>query len=131
MCIPPIVARQWLGKLVPAAPNTCNNRTVVGRVCLCISVLLLNNNSVRMFRRLRRIVGGVVFYAILVVSKQSRRLVLPNIFFVKNTPRATKQEEQPVTWNTHAHRGNHTFKIYNRSHDERCTAVSSTIILNT
>jgi hypothetical protein len=33
------------------------------------------------------------------------------------------------TWNTHAHKGDHTLKINNRSHDKRSTAVSSTIIL--
>jgi hypothetical protein len=45
---PPNVARQWLGKHVPAA--TRNNR---------------------------KNIGGVVFYAVRVVSKESRRLVLP------------------------------------------------------
>jgi hypothetical protein len=54
---PPIVTRQWLGKHVPAATNT---RT--------------HNN--------RRIVGRVVFYAVRVVSKESRRLVLPRTFFL-------------------------------------------------
>jgi hypothetical protein len=44
MCIPFIVARLLLGRHVPAATNTRNNR---------------------------RIVGGVVFYAVLVVSKES------------------------------------------------------------
>jgi hypothetical protein len=37
-CIPPLVARQRLGKHVPAATNTHNNRKIVGRVCLWIYV---------------------------------------------------------------------------------------------
>jgi hypothetical protein len=37
---------------------------------------LLGNDSVNIFSRKRRINGGVVFYAV-VVSKESRRLVLP------------------------------------------------------
>jgi hypothetical protein len=47
---PPIVARQRLGKNVTATTNTRSNRTVVGRV---------------------------VFYAVHVISKGSRVLVLP------------------------------------------------------
>jgi hypothetical protein len=50
MCISPIVARQWLGKHVPVATNT---------------------------RSSRRIVVRVIFYAIRVVSKESRRTVIP------------------------------------------------------
>jgi hypothetical protein len=45
----PIVARQRLGKHVPAAKNTCNSRRIVGRFFFC---------------------------AVHVVSKESRRLVL-------------------------------------------------------
>jgi hypothetical protein len=40
----------------------------------CVS--LLGNDSVSTFPRKRRIVGGFVFYAIHVVSKKSRRIVL-------------------------------------------------------
>jgi hypothetical protein len=40
---------------------------------------LLCKNSVKTFPRQRRIVGGVVFYAVLDASKESRRLVLPRI----------------------------------------------------
>jgi hypothetical protein len=47
MCIPLIVARQRLGKHVPMATNTRNIRNV----------------------------GGVIFYAVRVVSKESRRLI--------------------------------------------------------
>jgi hypothetical protein len=46
-------------------------------VCLCIPLSLLGNGSVNTFPRQTGIVGGVVFYKIGVVSKESRRLVLP------------------------------------------------------
>jgi hypothetical protein len=46
----PIVARQWLGKHIPAATIARNNRRIVERV---------------------------VFYMVHVVSKESRRLILP------------------------------------------------------
>jgi hypothetical protein len=79
MCIPPVVARQRLGKHVPAATNTRNNRRIVERmrvwICLCIPLLFLGNNSAKTFRRQQRIVGGVVFYVVHVVSKENRRLV--------------------------------------------------------
>jgi hypothetical protein len=45
-------------------------------VCLCIPIWLLGNGSVSTFPWQRRIVGGVVFYAARVISKQSRRLIL-------------------------------------------------------
>jgi hypothetical protein len=38
---------------------------------------LLGNGSVNTFPRQRRIVGGMVFYAVHVISKESRRLVIP------------------------------------------------------
>jgi hypothetical protein len=40
-------------------------------VGMCIPLSLLGNNSVKTFSRQRRIVG-VVFYAVLIVSKESR-----------------------------------------------------------
>jgi hypothetical protein len=46
-------------------------------VCLCILLSLLGNSSVKTFPRQRRIVVGVVFYAIRVVLKDSVRSVLP------------------------------------------------------
>jgi hypothetical protein len=62
---PLIVARQRLGKNVPGATNTRNNRRVVGRiclwVCLCVFLSLLGNNSVKTFPQQGKIVGGVVF----------------------------------------------------------------------
>jgi hypothetical protein len=136
---PPIVDRQRLGKHVPAATNTRNNRRIVGRVVfytvrvvskeglwiclspifecappkgegsqsrqtvkyghesrgarnqeslcwrgpaaiywtgLCIPIPLPGNGSVNTFLRQRRIVGAIVFCAVRVVSKESRRLVL-------------------------------------------------------
>jgi hypothetical protein len=45
-------------------------------VCQCIPLSLLGNNSVKTFPRQRRIVGGVVFYAVRVISKENGRLVL-------------------------------------------------------
>jgi hypothetical protein len=45
---PPLIARQRLGKHVPAAVNTRNSRRIVGHVCLwvcpCISISLLGYN---------------------------------------------------------------------------------------
>jgi hypothetical protein len=84
----PVVSRQRLCKHVPAATNTRNNRRIVGPVvfgvvlvaskeslwaCLCIPLSLLGNGSVNTFPRQRRIVEGVVFYAVRVVSKERRR----------------------------------------------------------
>jgi hypothetical protein len=74
-CIPHFIARQWLGKHITAATNTRICWTLVS-VGLCIPLSLLCNNSVKTFPRQRRIVGGVVFYAVRVVSKESRQLVL-------------------------------------------------------
>jgi hypothetical protein len=78
-CIPTFIARQRLGKDVPAATDTRNNKRIIGRVCLdlCIPLLLLGNNSVKTFPRHGKSVGRGVFYAVCVVSKESRRLVLP------------------------------------------------------
>jgi hypothetical protein len=81
MCIHPIVARQWLGKYVPAATNKRSNRRIVGcaclRVCLSPPITLLGNSSVKTLPLQRRIVGGVVFHVARVVSKESKRLLLP------------------------------------------------------
>jgi hypothetical protein len=89
------VSLQRLGKHVPAATNTCNNRRIVGPVifyvvrvlskdslsaCLFIPLSLLGNNSVKTFPRQWRIVGGVVFYAVRIVSKEIRRLFIPRTF---------------------------------------------------
>jgi hypothetical protein len=89
-CVPPFGARQRLGRHVPVATNTGNNRRIAGRVifyvvhflprespwaCLCIPLSLLGNNSVETFPRQRRIIGDLVFCADRVVSKESRRLV--------------------------------------------------------
>jgi hypothetical protein len=71
--------------------NTRNNRIIVGCVIFyAVGVLwnesvglsvyplsLLGNGSVKTFRRQWRIVGGEVFYAVRIVSKENRRLVLP------------------------------------------------------
>jgi hypothetical protein len=75
---------------------TCNNRIIfllwivrivfyAGRVlskdslwvCLCIPLSLLSNGSVNTFPRQQGIAGGVFFYAVYVVSKESSRFILP------------------------------------------------------
>jgi hypothetical protein len=74
-------------------------------VCLCVHLLLLANNSVKTFPRQRRIVRGVVFHAVHVVSKKSRRLFLPrtscywrNIFpWVRVLPRLMSVLMNPET----------------------------------
>jgi hypothetical protein len=77
-CIPSSFnSRQRFGKHVPVATNTSSSRRSVVRVGLCISLSLLGNNSVKTFPRQWRIVGGVFFYAIHVISKETRRLLLP------------------------------------------------------
>jgi hypothetical protein len=43
---------------------------------LCVGLSLLGNGSVNTWQQ-RRIVGGVVFHAFRLVSKENRRLVLP------------------------------------------------------
>jgi hypothetical protein len=88
---PSIVARQKLGKHVPAETYIRNNRRIVRGVvfytvrvvskkilwvCLRIPLLLLGNGSVNTFPGQRKIVGSMVFYAVHFVSKESRRLVL-------------------------------------------------------
>jgi hypothetical protein len=91
MCIPHIVAKQRLCKHVPTGKNTHNNRRIVGcivlyvvrfyqrRVCgfVCVS---LYHCSVNTFPRQREIVGGVFFYAVRVVSEESRRLLFLRTF---------------------------------------------------
>jgi hypothetical protein len=56
----PFGARKWVDKHVPAATNTCNNRKLVGRMCLyvwlCIP-LLVGKSLVKTFYRQRRVVG--------------------------------------------------------------------------
>jgi hypothetical protein len=75
--VPPVVARQRLGKHVSAAPNTRNSRRTVGLVCLWVSLyiplLLRGNNSVKTLPQQRSIFGAVVFYADRVVGKKSSR----------------------------------------------------------
>jgi hypothetical protein len=81
-CIPPFSARQRLGNTFPPQRIQATSEELLGVcvwVCLCIPLLLLGNNSVKTFPRERKIVGGIVFYAVLVVSKESTRLVLPRV----------------------------------------------------
>jgi hypothetical protein len=90
---PTFTARQWPGNHVPAAKNarTPSNRRVVERVCLwvclCSPLSFLGKNSVKTSPRQRGIVGGVNFYAVRDVKKESTLLVLPrivvNVLFAK------------------------------------------------
>jgi hypothetical protein len=77
-CILPFIARQRLGEHVPTATNTRNNRRIVGRVYLWVR---LGNNSVKTFPRQRIIVGCFVFYAVRVLSKESRGLFCPRTYY--------------------------------------------------
>jgi hypothetical protein len=49
-------------------------------VGLCIPLSLLGSGSVSTFTLQRRTVGGVVFYAVSLASKERRRIVLPRSF---------------------------------------------------
>jgi hypothetical protein len=53
------------------------NTNLLAWTRVCISLSFLGNSSVKTFPRQRRIFGSVVFYAVSVASKESRRLVLP------------------------------------------------------
>jgi hypothetical protein len=77
MHIRQIVARHSLDKHVPAATNTHDNK-IVERVFvgLCIPLSLLANGLGKQSLWQLRIVGGVVFYVVRVVTKESIRLVL-------------------------------------------------------
>jgi hypothetical protein len=86
MCIPSAVAGQRLGIHVSAATNTRNKKELLDAsfsmwsVTYQRSLSLQGNGSVNTFPPQRRIVG-VVFYAVRVVSKESRRSVLPRTCF--------------------------------------------------
>jgi hypothetical protein len=82
VCVP-IVARQQQCNNVPAATNTRNKRKMVGYMCLdlCILLSLLGNSSVS---KQRRIVGCVFFYAVHVVSYESRRISSSRNFLLKD-----------------------------------------------
>jgi hypothetical protein len=86
-CILAFIATQRLGKQAPATENKCNNRRIGGRVylwvCLCIPQSLLGNSSTKTFPRQRRIVEGVVFYVIQVVTEESSGSVLPRTYSSK------------------------------------------------
>lgn len=84
---PFFTVRQRLGKHVSAANSTRYNRRIVGRLyklaCICIPLLLLRKNSAKTFHWKRRIVGGLIFYAVCVVTKECGRLVLPRTSCLK------------------------------------------------
>jgi hypothetical protein len=80
-CIRSWVARQRVGKDVPAARNVRKIEDLLTCVfvSLCIPLWLLGNNSVKTFPRQRRIVGGFIFHEAPVVSNKSRRYSSPEI----------------------------------------------------
>jgi hypothetical protein len=90
-----IFARQRLVRHVLVATNTRNNRRNVGGIVLCmvralskeslwvsvcILLFLLGNVSVNTFPQQRKAFGDVVFYAVRVVSKKNKSLVLPRTY---------------------------------------------------
>jgi hypothetical protein len=77
-CIPPLNARQRLGKNVPTATNIYATTELLD-ACLWICLIYLSfpgNNSINSFGRQRKFVGCFVFSAVGVVSKESTRLGL-------------------------------------------------------
>jgi hypothetical protein len=79
------IARQRLGKNFTAATNThetignwrvvfCEVYVSKERLWVSITVSLLGNDSVKTFPRQRGIIGGVLFCAVRVVSKESRQV---------------------------------------------------------
>jgi hypothetical protein len=91
--IPLFIARQRLSKHVTMEMNISKNIKNVGRIilhmvcvsskeCLWVSVSpCCCYVKTRMFPQQWRIVGGVIFCAAYVISKESRQLVLPRISF--------------------------------------------------
>jgi hypothetical protein len=76
MCTHAIVARQRLGKHVPAATNIRINRIIIWtRVSTGLSMYpltLLGRDFVETLPRQGRIIGEALFYTVRVVSKESR-----------------------------------------------------------
>jgi hypothetical protein len=89
---PPLVFRQRLGKHFPAAKKNCRRRRFLCGPCrirwesvgLCIPLSFLGNGSVNTFPLQRRIVGGVVFYAVCVVSVESLWVCVSPLSFLGN-----------------------------------------------
>jgi hypothetical protein len=76
--IPPFIAKATAQKTVPTATNTCNNKKIVGHMC-CVSVYypIVVNNSVKTFLQQQKIVGGIIFYMVHVLSEERRPSALP------------------------------------------------------
>jgi hypothetical protein len=68
-CIPQSIAKQRLGRQIPAATNTLKNR-IVGSEFLWVCVALLCYNSLKTFLLQGIIIGDLVFYAVRVVSRK-------------------------------------------------------------
>jgi hypothetical protein len=80
-CILPLIDRQRHYKHISTAVNTCNKRRIVEGMCvwdcLCFPLPLPGNNSVKTLPWQRIIAGGDVTYAVHVVSREIRLLVIP------------------------------------------------------
>jgi hypothetical protein len=85
---PHFIDRQQLYNHVPAATIPRKNRRIVARVSVGLSLhrpFVAKLNSVKTFPWHRIIFGGVLFYAVSIVKKENRRLVLATIFCVFKT----------------------------------------------
>jgi hypothetical protein len=81
-CLPPFIARQLLGKHVAAAEIHETIEELLD-ACVCGSMYplsFLGNGSVKKFPLQERILGGVIFYVVHIVSKESKRLGLLRTF---------------------------------------------------
>jgi hypothetical protein len=70
-----LVCISW--HLNPSQQNTSKFPLISLRVHMCIPLLLLANGSAKMLQWQQGIIGGTVLYAVHVISKESRRLVIP------------------------------------------------------
>lgn len=66
-----MVARQRTSEHVSAATNVRVNIRIVGRLCLWVCVSSASTRTAKTFPRQRKINGGVVFYAVRVIEKES------------------------------------------------------------
>jgi hypothetical protein len=71
-----------LGKHVPVAMRKRNNRRIVGCVSVSVPPIVAGQQLIQLFLRQREIAGDVIFYAVCVISKESRRLVLPRTSYI-------------------------------------------------
>jgi hypothetical protein len=91
---------------------------------------LLGNYWVNTFPRQRRIFGGVVFYEIHVVSKESRRLILTNTCCLRGKlPRKLRYARITVSVYSEAEEYEHGMgSLLLRHEEERCSVLRLRII---